>query len=249
MGTVAPAIGSVTDTFRQASTRSRLTVVDPTGSMGVATAEVTVTNRQPVALIQFSCGALRCYFTGSPSSDADGTIVSYAWSFGDGTQAADVSPIHTFAAAGTYSVGLTVADNSGATGTAVMTVTVAAPRVMHSGDLDAAKTVRNQSWDVFYTVTVHDAAHQPVANAFVVGSWTTGSGGCTTANLGVCTIARYGFANSTSSTTLPCTPSCPTERRTTQPVITTPKGKRTGPASRYERKRKSQTARGAMFPS
>ena len=81
-----------------------------------------------------------------------------------------------------------------------MTVTVT-PRVTHVGDLDAAKTVRNQSWDAFFTVTVHDAAHQPVANAFVVGVWSTGNGGCTTDNLGACTIALLGLANSTSSTT------------------------------------------------
>jgi PKD repeat protein len=178
-----------------------LMVFDSTGVMGIATAEVTVTNRQPVAVIQFSCGALRCYFSGSLSSDADGTIVSYAWSFGDGTQAADVSPTHTFAAAGTYSVGLTVTDNAGGTATAVMTVTVAAPRVMHLGDLDAAKTVRNRSWDAFFTVTVHDAAHQPVANAFVYALWTTGAGRCTTDSLGVCTFAVYGLANSRSTAT------------------------------------------------
>lgn len=177
-----------------------LTVFDHTGAIGIATTDLTVTNRRPVASIQFSCDSLRCNFTASPSSDADGTIVSYSWSFGDGTQAADVSPIHMFAAAGTYSVVLTVTDDSGDTGTAAITVTVT-PRVTHVGDLDTAKTVRNQSWDAFFTVTVHDAAHQPVANAFVVGVWSTGNGGCTTNNLGACTIALLGLANSTSSMT------------------------------------------------
>jgi PKD repeat protein len=54
-------------------------------------------------------------FDGSVSYDLDGTIVSYAWDFGDGTTAAETNPVtaHTFTEAGTYTVSLTVFDDNG----------------------------------------------------------------------------------------------------------------------------------------
>ncbi|MCX6707558.1 MAG: tandem-95 repeat protein [Candidatus Woesearchaeota archaeon] len=55
-------------------------------------------------------------FSGS-GSDADGSIVSYAWDFGDGTNAAGQNVIHTYADNKTYTATLTVTDNEGAVGT------------------------------------------------------------------------------------------------------------------------------------
>ncbi|HSS19125.1 MAG TPA: PKD domain-containing protein [Pyrinomonadaceae bacterium] len=51
------------------------------------------------------------------SSDADGQVVSWAWSFGDGTTSTEKHPTHTFAQTGDYTVSLTVTDNSGLTNT------------------------------------------------------------------------------------------------------------------------------------
>ena len=47
------------------------------------------------------------------ASDADGTIVSYAWDFGDGNTSTDAYPVHTYASSGTYLVTLIVTDNDG----------------------------------------------------------------------------------------------------------------------------------------
>jgi PKD repeat protein len=66
-------------------------------------------------------------FNGSGSTDPDGSIVTYLWDFGDGTTASTASPTHTFATAGTYTVKLTVTDNTGLTGSAQTTVTVTVP--------------------------------------------------------------------------------------------------------------------------
>ncbi|HEX3520003.1 MAG TPA: PKD domain-containing protein [Solirubrobacteraceae bacterium] len=55
-------------------------------------------------------------FSGAGSSDPypGGSIVSYSWSWGDGTPGSGgVSPAHTFAAPGQYTVTLTVTDNYG----------------------------------------------------------------------------------------------------------------------------------------
>jgi ABC-type Fe3+/spermidine/putrescine transport system ATPase subunit len=96
---------------------------------------------------------------------------------------------------------LTVADNIGDTGTAAVAVTVA-QRLTHIGDLDGASNVQKGRWDAFGTITVHDAAHQPVANASVNGVWSSaGSASCSADSLGVCTIALYGLPNSTMNTT------------------------------------------------
>ena len=58
------------------------------------------------------------------STDSDGSIVSYTWHFGDGTTATGNATSHSYSAAGTYTVRLTVADNDGATGTAMLAVTI-----------------------------------------------------------------------------------------------------------------------------
>ncbi|HLE46888.1 MAG TPA: PKD domain-containing protein [Candidatus Thermoplasmatota archaeon] len=72
-------------------------------------------NAAPTASFANSCAGLTCNFDGRASSDSDGTIASYAWNFGDAATGTGATPSHTYAAAGTYTVVLTVTDNGGAT--------------------------------------------------------------------------------------------------------------------------------------
>ena len=84
-------------------------------------------NQPPVAAFTSSCTQLVCNFT-STSSDPDGTIASYRWTFGDGTAAVTTqNPSHTYTAGGTFTVTLTVTDNQNATGSVSHPVTVTAP--------------------------------------------------------------------------------------------------------------------------
>lgn len=84
----------------------------------------TTVNSPPVAQVtKASCVLLECSFAGT-GTDADGTIVSYKWDFGDGSTATTAEASHVYRAEGTYVVTFSVTDNSGATASAQRTVTV-----------------------------------------------------------------------------------------------------------------------------
>jgi len=66
-------------------------------------------------------------FDGSGSTDSDGTIVFYAWDFGDSKTGSDMTTSHAYTAAGAYTVALTVTDNDGLTGSDTALITVNVP--------------------------------------------------------------------------------------------------------------------------
>ena len=84
------------------------------------------TNQPPSASFTSSCTNLACTFADG-STDADGTVAGWSWTFGDGATATTQNPSHSYAAAGTYTVSLTVTDNLGATSSTSKSVTVSAP--------------------------------------------------------------------------------------------------------------------------
>lgn len=108
-----------------------LTVTDNRGDTTSLTKNVVVAanaNVKPTAAFTKSCTNLVCSFDGSTSTDGGGgTIATYAWDFGDNTAAGSgKTPDHTYAAAGAYTVKLTVTDNQGLADTASSSVTVSA---------------------------------------------------------------------------------------------------------------------------
>ena len=62
-------------------------------------------------------------FDGTKSTDRDGAIVSYTFTFGDGTSVSSPVPIvtHTYTAVGKFTAGLVVTDDDGASSAAVLT--------------------------------------------------------------------------------------------------------------------------------
>ncbi len=84
-------------------------------------------NNAPTASFTDSVSGLSVSFDGTASSDPDNDPLSYAWTFGDGNSGSGVSPSHTYAAGGTYTVQLTVSDGKGGSDSTSKQVTVTAP--------------------------------------------------------------------------------------------------------------------------
>jgi chitodextrinase len=118
---------TVSHTYANGNTYTvTLTVTDNNGATGTLSQNVTpvVVNAPPVA--QFTTTPTGVYgidFNATGSSDPDGTIVSWAWNFGDGTTGNGQTVSHTYANGNTRTVTLTVTDNGGATGTLSQQVT------------------------------------------------------------------------------------------------------------------------------
>ena len=85
------------------------------------------TNQSPTAAFTSSCTQLSCSFDATSSSDPDGTIANYSWTFGDGATGTGATPAHAYVTANDYVVTLTVTDNMGAPATVSHTVTASNP--------------------------------------------------------------------------------------------------------------------------
>ena len=115
--------------FRMTSSGGVLSLSE--GSYGIVNSMAgLVTNQAPIANAGSNLTALvneTVAFSGALSSDPDGSIISYKWNFGDGSYGNGITVSHSFAAAGTYMVALTVMDNLGAASDCFVMVTVSEP--------------------------------------------------------------------------------------------------------------------------
>jgi PKD repeat protein len=82
----------------------------------------TGSNQPPTARMSVSCQDLVCSMSSDTSSDPEDLLTSYHWSFGDGAVSDQADPTHTYAAAGSYQVSLTVTDAGGLSDTTTQTV-------------------------------------------------------------------------------------------------------------------------------
>jgi subtilisin family serine protease len=150
----------VTTTYPHGGPRTiTLTVTDGGGLTNSTTQTIeivtTPTNQAPVAQFTASCIDLGCSFDSGGSSDDVG-ITSRSWSFGDGASAGNVVTTgHTYAAAGTYTVTLTVMDGAGLSNSTTRSVTVTAPPPPPVAD---APPVARFTWSCAGTICTMDAS-------------------------------------------------------------------------------------------
>jgi subtilisin-like proprotein convertase family protein len=133
-GTFERDTGTTASTTTQYATPGvrtvRLRVTDQDGASAIDTLDLTVQNRTPTASFTKPAPAVvgsAASFNAGASSDLDGSIAKYEWSFdGDDTYEVDAganpATTHTFGASGDMTVKLRVTDDVG--GTAVLAQTV-----------------------------------------------------------------------------------------------------------------------------
>jgi len=91
----------------------------------------------------------------------------------------------------------------GPTPTRTRTPTASSSTLMHIGDLDGTSSGSGR-WTATVTITLHDANHNPVANATVSGNWSNGASGsasCTTNSNGQCSVTKSDISRGKSSVT------------------------------------------------
>lgn len=112
--------------YATGGTYSALVIVrDPARGQRTASLSVTVANTANVApTAQFAITSatggsapFTVNVSGQGSSDPDGDNLAYGWDWGDGTTGSGVNAGHTYNAAGSYQIALTVTDTAGATST------------------------------------------------------------------------------------------------------------------------------------
>ena len=89
---------------------------------------VSVQDRPPVAVLdcpETAYPGRPVVFSGASSTDRDGQIVQYLWDFGEGAKEFGPGASHAFTSEKVYPVRLTVTDDKGQTGTALLQVNVA----------------------------------------------------------------------------------------------------------------------------
>jgi PKD repeat protein len=115
----------------------------------------------PSASFTSAVDGMTAKLDGSSSTDSDGRVVSWAWTFGDGSTATGMTASHTYSALGSYPVTLTVTDDKGLTAvrtawvtanaapTAAFTAAASGLRGMFdsSGSADRDGTVTSAVWD------------------------------------------------------------------------------------------------------
>jgi PKD repeat protein len=114
-GTAGNGVAATHTYGHQGTYSASLTLMAGDGASATLAKDVSVTNLTPTAAFTVSCAGLRCTVDAGASTDRDGTVVAYGWTFGDGAAGTGQTTVHDYPKAGTYTVALSVTDNVGAT--------------------------------------------------------------------------------------------------------------------------------------
>jgi PKD repeat protein len=155
-----------------------LTVTDNDGASAVKSTTVVVNppNLPPVPVIAATplsgSAPLLVNVNGAGSSDPDGSVVSYAWDFGNGQTATGALASTTFTATGSYVVRLTVTDNRGASRSTTTTVVAGAPNTRPIAVISALPT----SGPAPLLVQLNSAGSNDPDGTITTYSWNLGNG-------------------------------------------------------------------------
>ena len=175
-----------------------LTVTDNGGlsdstSKNVAVSSGSGGNTPPTADFTFTTDGLTVIFT-DRSSDSDGTIAGWSWDFDDGGTSTALNVGHTFTAAGTYAVTLTVTDNDGAADPVSKNVTVTGESI--APEAEFISSVNG------LVVNFTDDSRDPDADGTIQAwSWNFGDGNTSTQRNPSHTYASAGTYNVTLTVT------------------------------------------------
>ncbi|HEX4920117.1 MAG TPA: PKD domain-containing protein, partial [Candidatus Bathyarchaeia archaeon] len=123
---------AVSDSHVYAAAGTFTVYVNATDDAGLTTQSsnllLPITDRPPVAVLNTSTTLSQTLsnigFNATGSFDPDGTIVGYAWNFGDGTSGSGFAVTHSYSEEGNYTVVLAVTDNSGSVGWVSILLTI-----------------------------------------------------------------------------------------------------------------------------
>lgn len=176
-----------------------LTATGPGGSDGETKNGYITVNAPPVAPV--------AEFSGSPTSGntplsvnftdlSTGDITSWSWTFGDGGSSSAANPSHTYTAAGTYDVSLTVSGPGGSDGeTKLGYITVGSPPAAPTANFSGSPTSGTAPLLVNFT----DLSSGSITS----WSWAFGDGGTSTAANPSHTYTAAGSYNVTLTVTGP----------------------------------------------
>jgi PKD repeat protein len=170
---------SVTKSYATPGTKTvRLTVTDNGGLAASTTRTVSITagNLPPVASFAVTPSSAPTgapvAFSAAASADPDGSIVSYAWNFGDGTIGSGATVGKSYATAGIFTATLTVADNGGLTASTSRTVTITAGNIPPVANFAATPTPTT----IGTPITFSGAASADLDGTIVTYAWNFGDG-------------------------------------------------------------------------
>jgi len=138
-------------------------------------------NQPPISDFTFNPATgeypLKVTFDGSASYDPDGSVVAYAWTFGDGGSGGGKIVSHTFQKNGTFTVKLTVTDDKGATGTYSRPIKILKPNVNPTADFAFSPTTGIFPLAVNFDASAsHDPDGSVATYAWTFGNGATGNG-------------------------------------------------------------------------
>jgi serine protease len=145
---------------------------------GNSTATTPPANQPPIARISVSSAdgvvPLTITFDGSASSDPDGTITAYQWTFGDSDRtAAGAVVTHTYTDTGSFTAWLRVTDDRGASGSASRAIRVRGATVSGTVRIAPESDIDSDVNDRFTSPTANNdfGTAQPIRNPVVLGGF------------------------------------------------------------------------------